>query len=339
MTSPRRHAGARAAVIGGVIGAALLTYAIHRAGPADIADGLRRLGWGFVLVLLLSGVRAVVRTLAWMVCVEGEPRLPFRDALTAKLIGDALGSLTPLGMFASEPVRPLLLRPDLRANAWPATIVETVVYAGSALVMMAAGGLALWLAYPMSPLLRVLCLALVGVAALALAAAVALVVGRVTLATHVLLRLRRLGVVPQRLHAAIDKVPDLEARALEFASGHPARMLILVMLNLTFHAAAVAEVAATLALVSGGVTVSLLTAFLLEAANRIVSIAFTFVPFRVGVDETVSGFVSHLLPSGAAAGVTLALVRKGRMLCWSAVGVALMARRGIAREGWREGSR
>ena len=62
-----------------------------------------------------------------------------------------------------------------------------------------------------------------------------------------------------------------------------------------------------------------------EALNRVQMLAFKFVPFRVGVDEALTGALAPALAVPAAVGVTLAIVRKVRNLFWSAIGLALMA--------------
>jgi len=51
------------------------------------------------------------------------------------------------------------------------------------------------------------------------------------------------------------------------------------------------------------------------------------IPMRVGVDEASSSFVAGHVSLDPATGLTLALVRKLRMLFWSAVGLALLVRR------------
>ena len=48
-----------------------------------------------------------------------------------------------------------------------------------------------------------------------------------------------------------------------------------------------------------------------------------------GVDEATAQFVAETFAMGAGVGVTLAIVRKGRILFWTAVGVALAVYRGI----------
>ena len=65
-----------------------------------------------------------------------------------------------------------------------------------------------------------------------------------------------------------------------------------------------------------GSPTSVLIAFILEAVNRILNIVFAFVPAMVGVDEAGTGLLANVLGLGTTAGITLAIVRKARMLVW-----------------------
>ena len=68
-------------------------------------------------------------------------------------------------------------------------------------------------------------------------------------------------------------------------------------------------------------TVTLADAFLLESAGRFVTVAFKFVPYRLGIDEAGSGAVATVLGLSPAIGVTLALVRRLRIIVLNAVGL------------------
>jgi hypothetical protein len=78
--------------------------------------------------------------------------------------------------------------------------------------------------------------------------------------------------------------------------------------------AGIAEVYVTLQLVGTAVAPTLLAALVLESAGRLINVVFTFVPLRLGVDEAGSGVLSTVLQLGTTPGVTLALVRKARIL-------------------------
>ena len=75
---------------------------------------------------------------------------------------------------------------------------------------------------------------------------------------------------------------------------------------------------------------TLLTAFILESVNRVINVVFKFVPLRTGIDEAGTGMLSKVLGFTTAIGVTLAIVRKARDIFWTAIGVALIVRRGLS---------
>jgi hypothetical protein len=96
-------------------------------------------------------------------------------------------------------------------------------------------------------------------------------------------------------------------------------------LHLAFHALAVVEIFFTLRWVLGDTSPTLAQAMVFEALNRVITVGFKFVPFRIGVDEAASGWLATLLALDPAVGVTQAVIRKVRNLAWSGVGLAVVA--------------
>ena len=95
--------------------------------------------------------------------------------------------------------------------------------------------------------------------------------------------------------------------------------------NSSFHALAVLEVFLTLRWLLGDSSPTLAQAIVFEALNRVMTVAFKFVPFRIGVDEALSGALAPMLALNPTAGVSLAVVRKVRSLFWSAIGLGIVA--------------
>ena len=119
-----------------------------------------------------------------------------------------------------------------------------------------------------------------------------------------------------------------------FSAGHPGRLWRVFALDLGFHLVAVFEAFLTLRWLLGPPSLgfgeasgspTLAQAIVFEALNRVVIVAFKFVPLRIGVDEAVTGAVAPILAVNPAAGVTLAVVRKVRGLFWAAAGLAVIA--------------
>ena len=89
--------------VAAIIGIALLIVTVQRAGGwSAVVDGAVSVGWWFIAIVGLGAVRMACRTRAWLVAAN-DPQLRFTDALTAWIVSDAMGNLTPLGVLASEP--------------------------------------------------------------------------------------------------------------------------------------------------------------------------------------------------------------------------------------------
>jgi len=120
-----------------------------------------------------------------------------------------------------------------------------------------------------------------------------------------------------------------------FAAEYPGRLWQAFALDAAFHALAILEVFLTLRWLLGdspslgfgeaGRSPTLAQAVVFESVNRIIIVAFKFVPFRIGVDEALTGALAPILSLNPTAGVSLAVVRKVRSLFWAGVGLIVIA--------------
>ena len=280
-----------------IAGTALFVQSLRTMGLDRIVEGVGRVGWGFAAVLLLSGAREVARTLAWTRTVDGPASLRFLPAFRARLAGEALNTLLPMGMVLGEPAKASQVQADLPfATAFMALVVEFAFYSAS-LVLLFGAGVSAFVVLNEVPL---------GPYAMAFGAAA--------------------GVVALIVLATTRWSNSLRDVVFGFASRHPERVPTIIGLEIAYHVCAVAEVYVTLLLVSP-VRPTLAAAIVLETVNRIITMVFKMLPMRVGVDEVGSSIFAGRVALNPATGLTLALVRKLRLLFWSAVGLALLARR------------
>jgi hypothetical protein len=128
----------------------------------------------------------------------------------------------------------------------------------------------------------------------------------------------------------IEQAGSLEDRVYGFYQRNSARFLPILLLEFCFHLAGVIEIYVTLSFISPDQPPTFLTAFILESVNRIITVAFKFIPMKMGVDEAGTGRVSKVLQFTMATGVTLAIVRKARDLFWAAAGMILLLQRGLS---------
>jgi hypothetical protein len=297
-------------VAGAVLGVALFAYAVQRVGVDMLVDGIGRIGWGLVAVLALAGARFVVRAQCWRWCLPPHVRLTLPQAFNAFVAGDAVGNITPFGLLASEPAKVLLTRHHLATDASIASLaLENLLYAGSVLAMLAFGTGLMVVLVPVSDGVRLF--------------AMGMLVG-VVVAAVVSVRVLRVA-APATPSPRLQTLVRLRDEVVRFAARHPARVVAVVALQLLFHALAITEVFVTLRWLLGDRPPSLAQAIVFETVNRLTIVLFKFVPFRLGVDEAASGAIAPWLAVTAAAGVTLAIVRKARVLFWSAIGLLLIA--------------
>jgi len=343
-----------AAAAGGLV---LFAWTLQRTGLEPVIEGVRKVGYGFVVILAFAGVRFLVRGLAWTLCSEGEPRLRLVDTIPALLAGDALGNLTPLGLLASEPAKAAFVRHRVSLmSAASAITIENVFYTLTVALVIGGGTVALLFLFDVSRALQ-------QVSLVALAAMIAIFIAGLVVLTsqiRVVARIvdaidRRRGPKTPRQSAAagvgpapgdmeaprtqrrrFGKLLEFEERIYGFAGRHPSRLVPILLLEIAFHVLAIAELWFTLGLLLGAAAPGLMTTFVLEAVNRTITAVFKFVPLRLGVDEAGTELLTRTLGLDAGLGVTMAIIRKGRILSWTAVGVAVLVRRGLggSRRPW-----
>lgn len=327
-TRKPRKSFAPLGILFAVAGVALFVYFVKKAGVDQILAGVSRLGAGFILIIAISSVRHIVRSVAWMLCVEQPYRLRFWDALRARLMGDAIGNILPFASFViSEPAKPALIRDRIPLMAgFSAIVIENIFYSLSVVVFVFSGMLALLLSFSLTKGLRLASLITLAVIAIVIALGVFVIRKQARFISGAVGFLNRRG-----LNAKwVDKSRQLEDKIYGFYQRNGSRFLPILFLEACFHLAGVAEIYVTLSFISPQQPPTLFTAFILESVNRVITMAFKFIPLRMGVDEAGTGKVSKVLQFTEAVGVTLAIVRKARDVFWAAVGVALLAHRGFS---------
>ena len=104
-----------------------------------------------------------------------------------------------------------------------------------------------------------------------------------------------------------------------FYRKYPQRFLPICGLETVYHLLGVAEVWFILSRLSDAYP-SVLNSFLLESVSRLITIIFKLIPFVIGVDEAGAQFVGSTVALAAGMGVTLAIIRKGRIVFWTLIG-------------------
>ncbi len=316
------------AIVSAILGLALFVYVINQTGMAEIWERVRSLGAGFLLILVISSSRYLSRSAAWLRCMTPEERrIGFWTLWRVRLAGEAIGDLT-FGPLVAEPLRLVALGDKLSLSSGVSSLaVENISYTLSSCLMVMAGAVALLASFGLRESLRAAMLGSLAVVAVVIVASVIVINRRWKLGSGVASMLNRVLVrnesKREMIEAKIYHLRELEDYVFDFYAKRPKDFFLLVLFHIAFHFAGVVEIYATLGLI--GVDLTFATAFMLEAINRAINIAFIFVPALVGVDEAGTGLITETLGFGATAGVALAIIRKIRMFFWIGIGLVFLA--------------
>jgi len=324
--------------VASIAGIALFAYLLQRTDPKAILGDIRTLGWGVAVLILLSGLRHVLRALAWSYCIQTEGESPAAlELLGPRLIGEALNDLTPAGPLLGEPAKVVAVSRRIPTQAGASSIVlENLIYALGAFLFMLSG----------------VALAVVSVATLrgfrwiggglvicfltSMAIVYRTITRRVLLLGGIIDCLKRLGLRWGVLERHEQSVRAVEHNVYDFFLNRRRTFLAVLAIEILTNFTGIGE--AYLILKVTATHPSLFAAYLVESASRAVQLGFSFVPLGLGVQEGAAAATLQAVGYAAGVGISLAVIRKIRTLFWAAVGLLVMTKYSIAWPGAEENS-
>ena len=318
-----------------LLGLGLLIYVINRVGVQPLFDALLRIGFGFFVVLGLSGLRHVLRTISMRAAVAPEHRrISFRHAFAARLGGEAISFLTFTGPLLGEATKVALLRKRVPLTyGVPALVVDNLIYNLSVVFFVLSGAVVMLLRYPLPPGVYLVLLAIAAIAASGILVAAVAAKRRVMLLTWIIDHIGELRLSPKVILKKRHHIYHLESKVYDFYKHHPGAFFLMILCNLLAHAASVLEVFLTLKML--GFQPQVAQAYIIESLTKVINFAFAFVPGTIGVYE---GGTEVILQKGLgftpAAGLALALVRKAAIVVWTSIGLLVLTWRTLP-NAWR----
>lgn len=309
----------------------LFVLLIEKTGPATVAARVYDVGAGFLILILISGIRHLFRTAAWYNAIEREERqISFRILFGIRIAGEAISDLTFLGPLLGETVKGVTLSKHVAAEHCASSLaVENLAY-GFSVGLLIVGGVVLFVSeYTLPTALHVGSLAALAILLLAGSAIGLVVKKRYRVVSKILDRLRRLNLCwLDCVQDKREKVILFEENVYGFWEAYKASAAIILLLEICAVFGGVIEAWIILALTVH--RTSLFAAFIVEAVNRVVNMFFAFVPMRIGVDEGGAVLVLETVGYSAVEGVSLAVIRKIRTLFWVGVGLIMISRHSLS---------
>ena len=308
-----------------LLGLGLLIFVINRVGVQPLFDALLQIGFGFFVILGLSGLRHFLRTISMRAAVPAEHRqISFRHAFSARLGGEAISFLTFTGPLLGEATKVALLRKRIPLTyGVPALVVDNLLYNLSVVFFILSGACVMLMRYPLPSQVYVVLVGIAAVAALGIVIFAVAAKRRVMLLTWFIDRTAQLRLSPKVILKRRDHIYHIESKVYDFYKHHPGAFWVMIACNLLAHLASVVEV--YLALRFLGFHPDWAQSYIIESLTKVINFAFSFVPGTIGVYE---GGTEVILQKGLgfepAAGLALALVRKAAIVFWTSIGLLVL---------------
>ena len=314
-----------------LFGVALFGYFIYSVGFSEIAEGVSRIGFdGFAIIICLYFARILVRATAWNLSVYEPYKLTWRDTIPAVIIGEAMSSLIPLGILISGTSKAVAVRKKVPLVVGFSSIAtENLFYSLVTSIFIVLGAFSFLRTFELDDAWRITIDVLIFLIFLLIFLGVLMVLRQWHFASAICDKIYDKGYLRNILEDGRLHVRLFENFIYGFYRRYPKRFAPIIICQTLFHLLGIIEVWFILTKISDALP-NLSTAFLLESVSRLITIVFKLIPFVIGVDEASSQFVTETLAIGAAVGVTLAIIRKGRILFWTAIGLIFIIKRGLS---------
>lgn len=303
-----------------VLGISLLVYLVWRTGPASLGENVRTLGWGLALIIALGGIAHVVKTWAWrLTLLDNKRQVSFARVFGLRLASEAVGQFGVVGQAFGETLRVSFLNSTIPLAARIASVaLDRALFVASGALVTVSGLIVLLVVAPLPRKLAV-CAELFVAALLAIMILAGIAVrnrwGVLSGAAKVLRSVPGLG---KWLNREGSTIRSVERDLLEFWHGTPETFWMSFGLNIVCQFLAVLEVYLTLRLM--GFHLAIFAAVVAEALTKLVNTMGALSPGNVGLYEGGNMLIAKLFGLSAAAGLTVALVRRFRAIFWAIVG-------------------
>lgn len=319
------------AVLFTILGIGLFGYLILTVGYEAILKGIGKIGFdGFAILSFIYFLRIFARAFAWKLSVYAPYKLDLRDTIPAVVIGEAMSSMIPLGILISGTAKAVAVRKKVPLVVGLSSVAtENLFYSFVTGLFIVFGGFAFLRNFELADGWRATIDVLIAVIFALLIFGFVMILRQWHFASEICEKLYDKGIGKSFLENGRLHVRLFENLIYGFYRKYPRRFLPILFFEITFHALGILEVWFVLTRIAEAFP-TLFNSFLLESMSRIITTTFKLVPFVIGVDEAGAQFVTETLALGAGIGVTLAIIRKGRIIFWTLIGLLLIIKRGLS---------
>jgi uncharacterized protein (TIRG00374 family) len=305
-----------------ILGLGLFAYLIYKQKPSVILEYLTEVRWNFLYILLVSLFWASAYAWAWEIFLRNlSKRVHFWEIFKIKVAGEAINSITPLSWGGGDPARILMMKEHIPVTEGTASVVvdRTLNNLAVALFML-IGVIVSFFRFSLSASLQ---LALVLTLIVIVGASVFLYLrSHEGLFEFFIDLLKKLRIKKHFSEQTLASVKEIDGHISHFYKMNKKGFYSAFFLQFFGRLCGVVEI--FLAARFLGNPISWTDSYLLLSMTVIVNMLFVFVPGAFGVMEGAYAGSFSLLHLDPAMGTSIQIIRRARMIVWTAIGFIFM---------------
>ncbi len=304
------------------LGLLLFAFLVYRIGLRQIYHYIRYITLlKFFLLLILNFIKWVLFTYTWKVVInQYDGEISFLNLFAARMAGHSISYLTPSAYLGGEPVRAMMVKGvDIRKSA-ASVIVDKTIHVYTMIIFIIIG---IIIAIARIPLWRELKLVFI-----------TFLFGSVILAAIIFIKqtqgflmwivrsLERFRIKIRFLARNKEKIKEIDSYVSDFYKKHKKAFLIVFVLNCLTAVFWVGEFYITLLFMQTK-ELTIMNSYLVMTLGNL-SILVPTIPASLGTYETANVVIFVLVGLGAAAGLTLTIIRRIIALIWTGIGLLVI---------------
>ncbi|MBT6601741.1 MAG: flippase-like domain-containing protein [Nitrospina sp.] len=306
-----------------LIGCLLLAWAISTVNLFAVVNLLIKLGYGFLIVLILYGIVTWVDTIAWKNNFKREETRQFSlwSLWCIRQIGEAYNTITPLGTLGGEPIKAQLLKEkhglSLKQGMASQVIARTTFLIG--LILFFIPGIFFTLQSNVIPNeIKGACILSMAILSILI---FLFLIFQITGTLGKLARWSSKRPFGKKMNVFLKKLEILDESISSYYRQDIRRAIISVSYAFIGWVIGMAELYVTLYFL--GYNLSLTDLWLIEALAQLIRNASFFIPLSIGAQEGGLLLIFTALGLPGTLGITVSFVRRIKELLWVCLGLAI----------------
>jgi len=306
-----------------LFGCLLLGWAVSSVNLLAVANLLIKLGYGFIIVLILYGVVTWVDTIAWKNNFKREETRQFSlwSLWCIRQIGEAYNTITPLGTLGGEPIKAQLLKEkhglSLKQGMASQVIARTTFLIG--LILFFIPGIFFILQSDLiSEKIKMTCLFSMAILSILI---FLFLIFQITGTLGKLARWSSKRPFGKKMDVFLNKLEIVDHGISSYYKQDIRRAIISVSYAFIGWVIGMAELYVTLYFL--GYNLSLTDLWLIEALAQLIRNASFFIPLSIGAQEGGLLLIFTALGMPGTLGITVSFVRRIKELLWVCLGLAI----------------